>query len=545
MKDYDLAIVGRGPVGLAMAALAAQLKLKAVIIEKHRDLYALPRAGHVDHEIVRLFQSLGVAEAMLSDSYPTTEYVWVNAQRELLLEFDWGAKGISGYNSDYMQFQPVFEAALGEKLSSAETVDQLLGWEAESLEQHPDGVELRLARTKMVPGQVRPVATDELQTIKARYVVAADGANSVVRRMLGIERDDFGFNEKWLVVDARKKRDFSLDFDCGQICDPRRPVTVLPLGKRHRRWEWALLPGENAADLEKPEMAWKLLAEQDIFPEDVEIIRQLVYTFEARHARQWSKGRVFLAGDAAHTTPPFMGQGMCSGLRDAKNLAWKLDLVARGISEPSLLDTYEQERSPHTRDWTIISLEAGKVPCTLDPEEARLRDERFQAGWMPPMPDFPKLVEGILASPETGSATYLNGTLSLQAAVERHGKTALFDDFFPSTRFVIVSTVANPASLLSQSQIDRLEAVGVWFVHVGAGPDADTRDVDSAYEAYFRDNNIEVLIQRPDFYVFGASEKLGDLRALVDDLLNQLHLTGNAGTRTHIEAKSEDRANAH
>jgi 2-polyprenyl-6-methoxyphenol hydroxylase-like FAD-dependent oxidoreductase len=545
MKDYDLAIVGRGPVGLAMAALAAQLKLKTVIIERHRDLYALPRAGHVDHEIVRLFQSLGVAEAMLADSYPTTEYVWVNAQRHLLLEFDWGAKGISGYNSDYMQFQPVFEAALGEKLSGAETVDQLLGWEAQSLEQHSDGVELRLARTKMVPGQVRPVATDEVQTINARFIVAADGANSGIRRMLGIERDDFGFNEKWLVVDARKKRDFSLDFDCGQICDPRRPVTVLPLGKRHRRWEWALLPGETPADLEKSEVAWRLLAEQKVFPEDVEIIRQLVYTFEARHAQQWSKGRVFLAGDAAHTTPPFMGQGMCSGLRDAKNLAWKLHLIARGISEPSLLDTYEQERSPHTRDWTIISLEAGKVPCTLDPEEARLRDERFQAGWMPPMPDFPKLVDGILASPDTGSPECLNGTLSLQAAVERGGKTALFDEFFPSTRFVIVSTLANPASALSKSQISKLEAVGVWFVHVGPGPDADARDVDGAYANYFRENNIQALIHRPDFYVFGAARKLADLGTLVDDLLDQLHLNTNAGTRTRVGAMSEDRANAY
>jgi len=544
MKQYDLAIIGRGPVGLALAALAAQLKLKAVIIEKHRDLYALPRAGHVDHEIVRLFQSLGVAEAMLADSYPTTEYVWVNAERELLLEFDWGAKGISGYNSDYMQFQPVFEAALGDKVSAAETVDQLLGWEARTLTETADGVELELAQVKTAPGETRPVATGEMQTIHARYIVAADGANSGVRRMLGIERDDFGFNEKWLVVDARKKRDFTLDFDCGQICDPRRPVTVLPLGKRHRRWEWALLPGETAADLEKPEMAWKLLAEQNLFPEDVEIIRQLVYTFEARHAKQWTKGRIFLAGDAAHTTPPFMGQGMCSGLRDAKNLAWKLDLIVRGVCEPSLLETYELERSPHTRDWTFISLEAGKVPCTLDPEEARLRDERFRAGWMPPMPDFPKLTQGILASPETGSPAYLNGTLSLQAPVEKNGRTALFDDFFPSTRFVILSTVADPASVLTQSQRDALETIGAWLAHVGSGPDADVRDVDGAYGAYFRDNHIEALIQRPDFYVFGASEKLADLGALVDDLLDQLHLTTTVRALPWAEASNEDRIDA-
>jgi 2-polyprenyl-6-methoxyphenol hydroxylase-like FAD-dependent oxidoreductase len=523
VRHYDLVIIGRGPVGLALAALAAQLKLDVAIIERHRDLYSLPRAGHVDHEIVRLFQSLDVAKVMLDDSYPTTEYVWVNAKGETILEFDWGAKGISGYNSDYMQFQPVFESALSEKVSQNDSVDQFLGWEAQTLDDKGEFVESLLAKTKIVPGQHKPVATDETQTIRGSYVVAADGANSGVRAMLGIERDDFGFNEKWLVVDARKKRDFALDFDCGQICDPRRPVTVLPLGKRHRRWEWALLPGETPADLQRPEKAWELLAEQNVTAEDVEIVRQLVYTFEARHAQHWQRGRVFLTGDAAHTMPPFMGQGMCSGLRDAKNLIWKLDLVLRGVCDPAILDSYEIERSPHTRDWTMISLEAGKVPCTLDPEEARLRDEKFRSGWRPPMPDFPKLVDGVLARSTGGIADPLTGTLSLQARVEKDGRIALFDEFFPSTQFVVISTSANPAAVLNPQQITALEALGAWFIHVGDSATANARDTDGSYSAYFRENNIEAIIHRPDFYVFGAVGSLDDLPKLVDELIEQLH----------------------
>ncbi|MCZ8548508.1 bifunctional 3-(3-hydroxy-phenyl)propionate/3-hydroxycinnamic acid hydroxylase [Mesorhizobium qingshengii] len=521
-RTFDIVVVGRGPVGLAAAAFAEQLGMSVAIVEKHRDLYALPRAGHVDHEIVRLFQSVGVASAMLEDSYPTTEYVWVNADGETIMEFDWGSKGISGYNSDYMQFQPVFENALIERVAGSSLVEQFLGWEAQTFDEQPDAAVVGLAKTIMVPGQIRPVATDEKQTIRARYVIAADGANSGVRAKLGVERDDFGFNEKWLVVDARKKREISFDFDCGQICDPKRPITVLPLGKRHRRWEWAMLPGESVAELESPEMAWKLLAEQNITPDDVEIIRRLVYTFEARHARGWRRGRIFLAGDAAHTMPPFMGQGMCSGLRDAKNLAWKLDLVLRGVAHPSLLDTYEGERSPHTRDWTLISLEAGKVPCTLDPVQARLRDERFRCGWKPPMPNFPKLDDGVLSFGPNGKPAGLAGTLSLQAKIAKNGSAELFDQFFPSTGFIVISTKANPATGLSGRQTKALQRIGTHFVHVGSDAGADAIDVDGAYAAYFAEHGIEAIIHRPDFYVFGAAARLTDLPGLVDELLQRL-----------------------
>lgn len=517
---YDLIIIGRGPVGLTAAAVAAQLGMRTAIIERHRDMYKLPRAGHLDHEIVRLLQSVDAAEKMLADSYPTVEYVWVNAAREKLMEFDWGAKGISGYNSDYMQFQPVFETALGARIAASEDVDEYVGWEAQDFAEVGDAVELRIARTTVVPGQPRPVATDETTTLRGRYLVAADGANSAMRNRLGIERDDFGFNEKWLVVDARKKRDLTFDFDCGQICDPRRPVTILPLGRRHRRWEWALLPGETPADLEQPEKAWEFLAEQGIGRDDVEIIRQLVYTFEARHAKSWRRGRIFLMGDAVHTMPPFMGQGMCSGMRDAKNLVWKLDLVRRGIADASLLDTYELERSPHTRDWTLISLEAGKVPCTLDHEEARQRDERFRNGWMPPMPDFPQLRDGVLAPEGFAGVDGLAGTLGLQGRVDRGGRTELFDAFFPSTGFTVVSTVGDPARVLSDRHRAALARIGCHLVHVGEG--GQVADVDGSYAAHFAEHGVEVVVNRPDFYVFGAATRLADLPALVDLLLARI-----------------------
>lgn len=524
--DYDIAVIGRGPIGLTMAMSAAQLGMRTVVIEKHRDLYGLPRAGHVDHEIMRLFQKFDVVDEVLADCYPTTEYVWVNAHGETLLEFDWGEKSVSGYNSDYMQFQPVFETALGRELASAPTNTDLLGWQLVSFEEIDGGVRCTIARTETVPGSHVPVLTDETRTITARFMVACDGANSSVRQTLGIDRDDLGFNEKWLVIDARKKRDLDFEFDCGQICDPRRPTTVLPLGKRHRRWEWAVLPGEDPKSLMNDEAAWRLLGELGMGPDDLDIVRQLVYTFEARHAKEWRRGPIFLAGDAAHTTPPFMGQGMCSGMRDVVNLAWKMDLVRRGIAEDAILDTYEPERSPHTEDWTRISLEAGKVPCTLDPAEAEARDQKFRDGWLPPMPDFPQLRHGIIARDETGAPRHLAGTLSLQRQIEVDGKAVLADEVF-GTGFTLLGVGCNPADGLNDAQKALLDRIGAKVVSVGDHAGATAREWDGAYAEWFANQGICAVLVRPDFYIYGAARVPGDIGALVDELASKLCLTAS------------------
>lgn len=519
---HDVVQIGLGSVGLTMAAVMGQTDHSIAVVEKQENLYGLPRAGHIDHEIMRILQSLECHEPVLEDSYPTLEYVWVNADGETLLEFDWGAKGISGWHSDYMQYSPVLEDALAERMRGDPNVDIFQGWQAVELREHDDHVEVVIKKTERVPGVAAPVVTDEAKTLRGRYVVAADGANSAVRRWLDIEREDLGFNQKWLVVDARKKRDLHFEFDCGQICDPRRPTTILPLGERHRRWEWALLPGETVEEFERPEVAWRLLDDLGVTPDDVEFVRQLVYTFEARIAQEWKRGRVFLMGDAAHTMPPFMGQGMASGMRDAKNLAWKLDLVLRGLAPVEILNTYQQERRPHTYDWTVISLEAGKIPGTLDTEAARERDERFRAGWRPPMPDFPQLVGGIMARDLAGQPVAPAGELGLQGRVERGGEAGLFDDLFGAgDRWQVISTVGHPRSVLSDAQIGFLESIGTTFAHVAPGAEGDAIDVNGQYAAYFAERGIEVVVNRPDFYVFGGAS-LEDLPALVDELVRQL-----------------------
>ncbi len=521
----DVIQIGMGPVGLTMAALIGQAGHRISVVERHEGLYGLPRAGHIDHEIVRILQSVDCEGPTLEDSYPTTEYVWVNAAGELLMEFDWGASGISGYNSDYMQYQPVLEAALARRLADDPNVTVMNGWEASGFHDRGDHVEVVVRRTAVDPGTGRPAATGEERVLRGRFLVGADGASSSVRAWLGIERDDLGFNEQWLDVDARMTHPLRFDFDCGQICDPKRPRTILPLGKRHRRWEWSLLPGETVEEFERPEKAWELLAEFGVGPDDVEIVRQLVYTFEARTARQWRRGNVFLIGDAAHTMPPFMGQGMCSGLRDAKNLTWKLDLVLRGLAPDGLLDTYQQELRPYVLDWTVISLEAGKVPCITDEAEAERRDELFRSGFLPPMPAFPQVREGIVQLAPGGVLAAPAGELSLQARVERDGRVDLFDRVFEAAgRWQVISTVGDPRTVLRTDQIAALERLGTVFAHVAVGPaaGADAIDVDGAYAAYASARGVEATVARPDFYVFGTATTLGDLSAVVDDLIRQL-----------------------
>jgi len=516
---YDVIQVGRGPVGMMSAALIGQAGHRVALVEKHEGLYGHPRAGHIDHEIARLLASVDSASDVLADAEAPMDYIWKNARGEKLIEFAWGAKGVCGYNADYMMFMPLIDSALARRLADDPNVDRWYGWQGMEFQEHDDHVELLMRRTRPSTGPTGVELTGEERRIRGRFLIASDGANSPVRRQLGIGQQDLGFNERWLVVDARRKRELRrFDPDCGQICDPRRPVTILPLGRRHRRWEWYMFPHETAEDFSRPEKAWELLAEQGVTPDDVEIVRQLPYVFSACLAERWRAGRVFLMGDAAHTMPPFMGQGMCSGMRDAANLGWKLDLVLRGLSGPELLDTYQLEREPHVRDWTLISIESGKLPCTVDPKAAEERDQRFREGWRPPMPDFPKLTSGVLHAGPDGTLRPPVGELALQARVHIEGRADLLDALLPRGRFTLLSTVGNPLEAVDADRRSDLEALGIVSVHLGTGV-----DVDGEYAKYFDAHKIEVMLVRPDFYVFAAGQ-WQDVPTIVDDLRDQLKL---------------------
>lgn len=412
---YDVVQIGYGPVGQTAAALLGKAGHRVAVFERWPELFGKARAGHVDHEIMRTFQAVAAATEIEEDAARATKYEFRNAAGEMLLSFDWDFDGISGWPSDYIVYQPTIETALDTAVREQSTVEVHQGWEAVNIEQFNDHVEVKLRRVRS-NALGKKIVTDEERIVAARYVIGADGANSFVRDVIGSAQYDFGFQETWLVLDLKPTKSLHFDFDNGQICDPGRPHCLFQLGKRHRRFEFYLLPGESAEQMSKPATAWALLESYGVTPDNAELVRNAVYTFTSKIAESWTDSRLLLVGDAAHVMPPFMGQGMCSGVRDANNLAWKLDLVLRGEADPSILDTYQAERAPHVSTIIEMSIEAGRVSCTTDPEVAAARDEAFRSGAVPPPPSFPHLTSGIRADATGTSVDDLRGRLSPRVA---------------------------------------------------------------------------------------------------------------------------------
>lgn len=522
----DVAIVGYGPGAQCLAALLGREGHRVAAFERYPQLYNLPRAGHIDHETLRLVQSVADADAFARTLWPVRDdYVWINAAgRQLMLQpaHDTG-EALSGWWSDYTQWQPNLERAF-HGAAEGSGVDVNLGWQAVGLEQDADGVTLTVERTVLDERQ-RPVPTGERRTVRAAYVVGADGAGSFVRDALGIEREDLGNDERWLDIDMRTLREVAFSPNIGQICDPARPRMLMPLGATHRRFEWMVLPHETDAEMERPETGWALLEEFGVTPETHEIARQIVYTFQSRIAERWRAGRVLLSGDAAHTMPPYAGQGLLSSLRDSSNLAWKLGLVLRGLAPDALLDTYESERRPHVLGWTAISMAEGRVSCELDPAAAAERDARMLAGDRPIPPQMPALGPGVL-QPQAGTLT---GTLGLQARVATPAGSGRLDDVVGARRFCLLTRGGAATDHLGEGQRERLAALDAAVLEV-LDPGADPRDgaivdLEGRYAAWLEQHGAAAVLVRPDFVVFGAAEELTGVAALVDDLFH--HLTGS------------------
>ncbi|HSL58679.1 MAG TPA: bifunctional 3-(3-hydroxy-phenyl)propionate/3-hydroxycinnamic acid hydroxylase, partial [Acidimicrobiales bacterium] len=296
MTPVDVAIVGYGPVGSALAILLAQLGCTVTVLERWTAPYPLPRAVHFDHEVGRILQMCGIGEDLRRISEPAEVYEWRNGAGTVLLRFGQTGDGPSGWPASSMFNQPDLERLLDER-ARALGVDVRRGVEVTSVEQHDDHV--------VVGG------------VTARYVVGCDGANSTVRSLLDVPVTDLGFFYDWLIVDVVLHEPRVFDPINLQICDPERPTTAVSAGPGRRRWEFMRLPHEARDALDDPDRAWELLEPWDVHPGNATLERHAVYTFNARYAERWRTGRVLLAGDAAHLMPPFAGQGMCAGLRDA------------------------------------------------------------------------------------------------------------------------------------------------------------------------------------------------------------------------------------
>jgi len=506
----DVAIVGYGPVGQALAIALAQHGHRVVVLERSAALYPLPRAVGFDHETARILQSLGVADSMSRFTAEARRYEWRNADGRVLKAFSGlDRMGISGWPDKLTFCQPELERVLDARLRALQTVARgtpveiLQGWEVTGALDRGDYVQLSAHAAD------ESVATAANREIRARYVVGCDGAGSFVRRAMGAHYEEIGFSADWLVIDIEPKNPADWNADLIQICDPARPTTLVASGPGRRRLEFMLLPGESKADMNRPEIVWQLMSPWGWTPENAQLERHAVYTFGAGIATRWRVGRMLLAGDAAHLTPPFAGQGLCAGLRDAASLAWRLHAVLAGHANDSLLDTYPIERLPHVRVFTEFSVMLGGVICVLDPAAAAGRDAFMLgpgAAAEDRYPDPPLSASSVLRAGDPQA-----GRLSLQARVALDGTAGRFDDLLGGG-FVLLGLDHDPAAAATPEQRAFLSRVGVKTIGIGIPGGVD--DVDGSYRAWFAELGVRSVLVRPDFYMFGAGEALDLIAAL-------------------------------
>lgn len=477
--ECDLLIVGGGPTGATLGLMLARRGVNALVIDKAVDIYPLPRAAHIDHEIMRIFQELGIADEIEATCRHTSRYDFLNADGEVLLRFDGSDHiGPGGWRGANMVHQPSIEAILRREIAKQDGVELRNSWRFESCEESGDGI---LSTISTPDGAIR---------VRSAYLVGADGARSAVRDATGIELDDLQFDEPWLVVDAIVHDTSRLPQINLQICDPARPTTCVLMGVGRHRWEFMLRPGETPEQVSEPDFVAKLLAPWNV-EGAVTLERTAVYRFNAKVAKQWQKDRVLLAGDAAHLMPPFAGQGMCSGLRDATNLAWKLAAIKSGANA-GLLRHYQAEREPHVRGIIALAMLMGRTVCITDPDAAHARDTQMiaarAAGHAPDAPPSQPLLGGCLCQGADAAGAYFRQPI-------RDG--VRLDDVLGPGAWLIERSATS--SDVGQS----LKRICVDAASLAPFGDALTGWLD--------ENNANAVLVRPDRYVFGA----GDADALL------------------------------
>jgi 2-polyprenyl-6-methoxyphenol hydroxylase-like FAD-dependent oxidoreductase len=483
------------------------------VVERWAQPYPLPRAVVLSHDNLRVLYQLGLREelAPLLEPWGQEGHVFkvtdasgeILAQAPITMDSESGFAHMSGFS------QPDLERLLEQRVQVNPLIEQRRGFALEALsDDAPGGV----TATIRPHNGLEPIPGGEAEHIRATYLVGCDGANSTVRSLLGTEMTDLDFSHDWLVVDVLPHVPLDwLPYAC-QHLDPARSTTLVSSGPGRRRWEFMVMPDDDQDNVDTDENAWRLLKPWDIHPGNAELVRHARYTFRGRWANQWRKGRVLLAGDAAHQMPPFMGQGINSGIRDAAGLAWRLALVINGQGRDSLLDDYSTERSAHVAQVIKDTVFIGRMFCATDPKECADRDAMLKSMGSLDVQEASKdwVLEG-----GTLREDGIGGTLSIQAQVGSGARTALLDEVVPPPGFLLLGRDRDPVELLSPAQHAAWSQLGGRSVHFGPGGFTDT---EGKYAAWFARLDASVVLVRPDFQVFGGVRT----PQTADDLINNL-----------------------
>ena len=526
-EEFDVVISGYGPTGLAAASLLSGRGHRVWVFERWPTLYGQPRMATIDGESARIVQAACDADAAFRNSLPRRRDILANGAGEILLDLPWNRDHICGFPFRISLHQPDIEDAM-DVAARRQGAEINQGWEVLSVSQ-TEASAVVTARERMVGGGGE-VAWGRERTVRARYVIGADGTRSAIRESLGIEREDWPYRNAWLSFDAVRKRKLpnilglSPDAQIAVIfgAPDGRAHSIIPLGKEHIRFNLEADPDADHSAKMNHDFAYGFLAEfYGLSEDDVEVYRCAVYPFEGKLATSWRQGRVFLAGDAAHLMTPFLGQGGCSALRDAVNLAWKLDLVLRGVADEAILNTYEAERKPHVRVYIDGSDRLAAMLFPKDQAAAKARDRKYLGGGVSPAPAEPLVTTGILDR-RNGSITPLAGSLGPQGVVRYGEIEGRFDDVF-GWGFQLIANRFDPASILNADQSAFLRRVGCAVVGVAdRSVDGLALDVDGAYGRFFNANGVEAILVRPDFTIFGAARARGETPLIVSALRGQL-----------------------
>ena len=525
---YDVAIVGAGPTGLTLANLLGQAGCRVLLVERNAATVQEPRAVSIDDESLRTMQAIGLADAVVRDvalDYGS-HYFTASGTRFVAVEPTTREYGFPRRNAFT---QPRLEATLRSGLDRFANVTTWFGHECRQVVASPDGVALTVANPA---GQ----ATE----VRAAYLAGCDGASSAVRKTIGATLVGATYRQRWLIVDLASTRERMRHTRV--VCDPKRSFITLPGPGGIRRYEFLLRDDEDEAVATSPDVVRELLAAHG--PDaDAPVVRRQVYAFHARIADHWRQGRVFLAGDAAHLSPPFAGQGMNSGIRDAHNLGWKLAHVVTGRLGPAVLDTYQVERAPHARALIALATTMGRIMMPPSRAQAFMVQLGFRlAGLVPGLQSYfaqmkykpkPFYQDGFIVPATAGRRVV--GRMLPQPRVERRDRTRVMLDDLLGWEFALVAygpdaqrAIADAAALDFGTPIS--VALAILPQALNADPDtpdtiATLRDVDGILAGIAPADQTICLLVRPDRYVAAAAspQSLAGMAAATRALFGATH----------------------
>ena len=491
-KNVDISIVGCGPVGATLANLLADYNYEVAVIEKETEIYRAPRAVHLDDEVLRIFQAIDILKDLEKSITPFRSMQFVSGSGKVLLETGMPADCKSyGHEPSNWFFQPHLEEILRDRFKQFSHLHYYEGYEVKAIKEDDESTTLEATNHQN---------NDELK-ITSKYLIGCDGSKSMVRKTMGVRYESLDFDQPWMVVDTflKSEKDAALlPAIHQQICNPKRPTTYVPGVGKHRRFEFMLMEGETEESISHPTAIRDLIASH-IDVDKLTIARSAVYTFHGLTVDRWRKGRLLLAGDSAHQMPPFAGQGMCSGIRDAHNLAFKLDLLLSGKTSESILETYQMERKPHVAAISRGAIKMGKLIQTQNPVVGWMRNFQF---FLARHSTFiqEKIRDGIIKKIPYKKGligkNHLSGKLAIQPTVQKYnGQNCLLDEILGNQFALIIKGKIGENEIANFRQFTN----GHTFL---LGKDFSSAELSD----WMEDNKIDFVIIRPDRYVFDAGK---------------------------------------